>query len=513
MAAQSSLPAIGRDMLSIVVAIAYISGLVIVLATIVLAFENRNSPETIKSTGVIVGGVAISLITMYLSFQSEHTKQYFSTTLLVNEKTGIPVQTTLAYIHDSFPEYSEILWHDESVRRGFRIMFKNHPGMALNLYAGGESKPDWGEFENRYADIVFDQGLGQLLEKFGSGWNVEVREFKLFGRQALGSIATKKEDTKSDATILAGKDLLGKLQFFSPVFEEYDNPMYELYLPPSSKLVAGSIASSRSVAVSNPFVDLKVSLSSQGAMVVHPESRVLRNLAIADGQEYRAIIFDVEIERTFKGLRLGHPKMQEYRDWTDQFVDCFRSILDDTAFWKAIASPLLPPPPEGYGVPPSIKESNASIAPVTPSFEVESLYYDDKLTSDELEGLGEIVLRIASKGVQVIRTESWDSMRKSEELEAEALLRALKTGRVITIVSPDARQSEVASIAAVLADTCARVPEFSEYSISTVGYNELAKIAANEDLKNDLLKNDKDSPTYIFVAHAATSQSAEGENN
>jgi hypothetical protein len=498
-------------MTTIVATIAYISGFAIVVATVVLAYENRNSPETIKAAGVIVGGVAISLVTMYLSFQNEHTLEYFSSTLLVGDRTGIPANTTLAYIADSFPEFEQVLWHHEWVRRGFRLMFKDHPELAGNLYTGTESKTYGAELEGRYADIVFDQVLGKLLERFGSGWNVEFRQYRLFGRPSLATVGSREKELES--TILAGKDLSEKLQFSDRLFKQYEDPHYKLYLPPNSSFVTEGAGSWRRIVVTNPFVELTVTFSPQGGENVEPESRVLRNLGIGDGQRYRAILYDIEIERTFNGLRLGHPKMQEYRTWTNQFVDSIRSILDDEGFWKAIASPLLPPPPEGYGLPPSIKENGPTIPPLAVPFEVDSIYYDNKLTSDELEGLGEVVLRMAPKGLRLGGIESWDSWRKSEGAEADEILRLLKNGRTITILSPDSNKKQAIQLSAVLSETCKRVPEFAGYSVLTMNYGDVAKRTSDQNLKKELAEGSKDSPSFIFVARPSESQAADDRDS
>jgi hypothetical protein len=492
--------------------IVYASGFLIVIATIALGYDNRDSPEILKTASVIVGGVAISLVTMLLFFKDEDVTSDFAVSFIAEPETGFPAPSPV--FMPEFPEFSELnatQYERYSISRELAVA---DPASAAFLVAPLE--PNAIRASSPQTDLMTFQIVSALCRKFPHSWRLTGTEPYVYS--VLGSDSERVQldasQTREDQTVIYEPALISLLNENSFVNVGFPG---ELNLPPKAKLsISKPYPDTQEITISNSFVELHIKVGPPYISKIdptispnkNPKNAVVRILSLDANAQYSVVLIPIEIKQTFRGVKRGNPEMQAYRKWSDEVNKLLHSRFDDRAFWAKLTS--------NYAVKryPEIENlttrdgSTESTRAVLAQYRIR--FAVKPQTSFGIVGVGDAILSILMRGLLCERLPIWEFRsvqnverdRSDEEVQIIKRLESyLEGGAVVLIVLPGhAKEEETVKTEILEAFKGFSSTIYTKPAVfKVITFQEFASGIPNDEIKKQI-NDTKDKIVFLAVS-------------
>lgn len=482
--------------------ITYISGLLVIIATTILAFQNRESSDVLKAASVIVGGVTVSLITMFLFFRDEELAVRFATTVIHERETGIPIR--MPYLSDTllalFPDSKELLERQLETSTSFREAAAFEAGLGRQFFSEETKSPIREYLGLFYSDLVTLQVVRAISRQFASGWSpdFEPAVYNVLGSSNNVLVGGTPSVPSSEApTKLDGADVRKFLE---------DNAFRSvadiglMLLPPKSSFIVERYPLSRRLIIENAFVRIEIDIDSGISLEIVNDNKVLQNLRLAAPGGYSASLIPINVRQRFKGVKRGHPLMELHRRWAQRLVTTIRAAFDDSAFWTKLESIT----PDSLPIEQSLNTASPKIsAPIDLLDRVGDyrvlISFDKNQLNPALEEIGDIILRLSQLGLR-LDTETTDLLAEPEVVRRIQELTDRGRLMILTLVPALEQQAETILEELVISAFQERLPNYvSGPTYKRMTFKEIAASLPDSELKADFLSADEKLILIVII--------------
>ena len=288
------------DYLEIVHYLVWIAGVVVVVAALILAFENRASRNLPLATGVVVGAVTAFLI--QVSFEATSTTRSH--------------HLSFAYTFDLAKkelraDYSKIT---DMVLTTGRLSTEIDAGQWIFT-----AIPSMNEGDRR--KVVSDFTLLSTLAYFGQGdrdWQWRTRNYNA---PTLGFSSIMPLSRPSECTKVTDQEIRALLRKAGNSFADMPHKIAftDICLPPNTALDISSTA----VILRNPVVRIELTIDDPGGgNYIQPGSTTMEVPQLPDGHpRFETYLRALNIEITFSRFRANHPLREKYEQWSKSVVE------------------------------------------------------------------------------------------------------------------------------------------------------------------------------------------------
>lgn len=413
--------------------LAYLSGGVVIVVTLILAYQNRASLDIIRATSVIVAGVAVSLLTMLSFFRDEVERSVFTTSIIIDDQTGAPAHLRIL-VDDTLMEHEAVIMRMLDAGRMIRIAASENDPIGFSEDDDREYSP---ALNNAYQQLNVYLILESIKRAFPFHWATPLDpSYPVPGvRNHSVSFGDPSGSTKRDSAGTRIVEARVKELAANPITSV--NWTGDLNLPPKAELRVSPFEGK--IEIRTPFVVWDVQVRNASPVALSSADVLLRRLGVPQGRSYSMMLSEVVMSRRVVGVRKGHPELDKYRQWMTKLEEAVRERLEDGTFWTAAAS-VEPDSALGgvqhAGSPPTATEGHSvRVEGVT----VGVVYEDDnaKITAGLV---GELHLRLARAGFEVEPSSTWAESAEEDDEETGPLLAVLQPALTVTLVVPDARR-------------------------------------------------------------------------
>jgi hypothetical protein len=286
-----------------------------VVATVWLAVQNRDHEKVLNLYSAALIGAVGALVTLLFSLEAKAEKTEFPCSPIYHKKTKQPFLPSI----DSFVRIYTM--------RPFEFAVLED---ALKAYPEAAKSEDPREGDRLYLDITFRNLVDTLAMTFGHTWEPKITRFDLpTGRQtrteAEGPLGPVVRKSRSDIAALLPS--VRTLSAGPPMLDD-------LTLPPNSRLAAEASEESRSLRITNPFVDVSLTVSWRGGIIGVGAFKQMCGLTDEQSSEFWSPTYVISCEARFSRFRSGHPNMHRHQKWVEIMFRELRAHLDSERLWK-----------------------------------------------------------------------------------------------------------------------------------------------------------------------------------
>lgn len=307
------------EMLKIITGVAL---LVIAGIALYLWIQNRSLPElNAKVVPVVFLGCIGATFTIWYSLRSERIDHDFTSTVYFHKSTLLPLDE-----HDS----RRYLIGGDQFDISLKSLAKNRVECDPRFRVE-DSNRRVDEAAGLYFDMVFLKLIDRFFWAYGDWWDVRITSAR-HGNNVMSVASAIKPG--AECASLSWEDFRkasdGKDPFLASLSGyPKEHQSAKMTVPPKTKLSIAAIRGRRSLVLTNPFVEVSITLSYTGGSIGIGDYAWLLGYDNKKSEEFWSEFMDVECSADFKRTRSGHPDMARYRRWVETMFAEIRYQLSD----------------------------------------------------------------------------------------------------------------------------------------------------------------------------------------